>query len=81
MKLKAIIVRLNSPTGGKSEYIYSDTGFFREIQIFEGDRLVHKSGANHPESAFTTHFNGFEFYSPSNSTEVFVKVNNQIEFK
>lgn len=81
MKLEARVVRVDSPTGRKEDYVYSETGFGRELQILNDEgQVIWKSGSNHPQSNIYTVFNGFEFMAPSGSFDVYVKLENGISF-
>lgn len=75
MKILAQVVNLNSPTGSKQDYVYCENGFFRELQLFDGnDKLLAKSGANHPESNINMEYGGHSFLVLPNSKDVYLKL-------
>jgi hypothetical protein len=81
MKLLARVVKVDSPTGRKEDYVYSETGFGRELQILNDEnQVIWKSGSNHPQSNIYTVFNGFHFMTPKESFDVYVKLEDGIEF-
>jgi len=57
-KITGELVRLNKyqDETGKTITEYKDTGWFREIQLFEDGILIHNSGPHHPENQITTRY-------------------------
>lgn len=78
MKITAKVVKLDSPTGKEEDCVYTEFGFLKEIQVFNGEELIHKSGANHPQCPVTSYYKGIEFYTPSYGGNVYVKVCDEI---
>lgn len=72
IKVKAIVVKLDSPTGKVEDYIYSNTGFLREIQLIDKEgKILHKSGAFHPQGAISFTVGNRQFYWPGHGKLVY----------
>lgn len=79
-RTRATIVHVDSPTGREEDYIYSASGFNRELQVWRDGELVHKSGAHHPEAHIETYFEGKKYVAfKGNDKDVFVMLEGKID--